>query len=88
MAQTEVYIFVRLMGFRQSHLQFIRQHFPQLLLTQHVETLVQHLPFILHISANGLEGQAEVETAVLDVTADSVQLWVSEVICGGLLPAK
>lgn len=53
-----------------------------------METLVQHLPLVLHVGADGLEGQAEVEAAVLDVAADSVQLWVGQVVRGGLLAAE
>lgn len=68
----------------RTHLQFIRQHFPQLLLPQHVEALVQHLPLVPHVGPDGPEGQAEVQAAVLDVAADSVQLWVGEVKRGGL----
>lgn len=64
----------------ESHLQLIRQHFPQLPLPQHMEALVQHLPFVLQVSPDGLEGQAQVQAAVLDVAADSVQLRVGQVI--------
>lgn len=72
----------------KTHLQFIRQHFPQLLLPQHVEALVQHLPLVLHVGPDGPEGQAEVQASVLDVAADSVQLWVGEVKGGGLFGDK
>lgn len=69
----------------KSHLQFVRQHLLQLHLSQHVETLLQHLPFILHVGPDGLERQAEIQAAGLDVAADSVQLEVGEVIGGGPL---
>lgn len=53
-----------------------------------MEALVQHLPLVLHVGPDGPEGQAEVQAAVLDVAADSVQLWVGEVEEGGLFGDK
>lgn len=67
------------------YLEFIGQHFLQLLLTEHVETLLQHLPPVTHVSGDGLEWQAEVKPPLLDVAADPVQLGVGELIFGVLL---
>lgn len=69
----------------KCHLEFIRQHLPQLPLPQHTETLLQHLPLVSDISSDGLEWQAEVQSPFLNVTANPVQLWVSELILGLLL---
>lgn len=68
-----------------SYLQFIRQHLPQLFLAQHVETLLQHLPLVTDICCDGLKRQAEVKSPIFNVTANPVQLWVSEFIFGLLL---
>lgn len=74
----------------QAHfyLEFIGQHFLQLLLAEHVETLLQHLPPVTDVSGDGLERQAEVKPPVLDVAADPVQLGVGELIFGVLLQGK
>lgn len=50
-----------------------------------METLLQHLPLVADISGDGLERHAEVQSPVLDVAADPVQLGVGEFIFGVLL---
>lgn len=67
-----------------QHLELIGQHLLQLLLSQHAEALLQHLPLVAGVSRDGLEGQAEVQTSFLDVTADPVQIRVSQIIFGVL----
>lgn len=50
-----------------------------------METLLQHLFLVSDISCDRLEGQAEVQSSFLNVTANPVQLCVSKLILGVLL---
>lgn len=70
--------------YTKSYLELIGEHLPDLLLPQHVEALLQHLPLVADVSFDWLEGHAEVETAFLDVAAHPVQLGVGELIFGVL----
>lgn len=75
------------MYIKKADLQFIRQHFPQLLLSEHTEALLQHLLLVADIGHDWLKRQTEVKTPILYVTADPVQFWVSEVILA-ILPSR
>lgn len=55
-----------------DHLEFIGQHFLELFLPQHMETLLKHLPPVRDIATDGLECYVKVQSTVLDVTADLI----------------